>query len=716
MMFRRNLRLLMALFTLATSPILLLSQTRPEVKLPDTVLFGAAYYDEYTPNDRLDQDIALMTAAHITVVRIAESTWGTEEPEEGRFDFSHIDRVLNAMDRAGIKVIVGTPTYAVPTWLAREHPDVLAITSEGQATYGTRQNMDITNLHFRAAAEAMIVALVRHVKDHPSVIGYQLDNETKSYHTSGPNVQAAFVAQLKQQWPDLNAFNKEFGLDYWSNRVNDWRDFPDVNGTINASLASAFAEFQRGLVTDYLGWQSNLVRANARPDQFVTQNFDLDWRGYSYGVQSQVNHFAAATALDVAGIDIYHPTQDHLTGTEIAFGGDLTRSLRHGQNYLVIETEAQGFPEWLPYPGQLRLQAFSHLASGANMVEYWHWSTTNNAIETYWRGLLSQDGEPNPTYEEARTIGADLARLGPKLVNMQKHNRIAIYVSNRALTAFDSFKFGWTSKNTYNDVLRPFYDALYRMNAEADFIDPTTTDLSPYKLIIVPALYAATDAEVHRLNEFARAGGHVFYTFKSGFSDENVKVRSTKQPGIVSESAGVTYNQFTLPENVSLEGDPYDVGAEANQARWWMELLTPTTATVVARYRHPAWGRYAAITRNQYGRGEVTYLGFMPSDALAEKLMAEAVSRAGLSTPAQQAHFPLIVRSGTLRDGHLVHYLLNYSPKSATMPYGFPSGHNLLTETPIPGNTSLPLGPWGFAIVEEDVSADRAALNATKSP
>jgi beta-galactosidase len=350
------------------------------------------------------------------------------------------------------------------------------------------------------------------------------------------------------------------------------------------------------------------------------------------------------------------------------------------------------------------------------MVEYWHWSTTNNAIETYWRGLLSQDGEPNPTYEEARTIGADLARLGPKLVNMQKHNRIAIYVSNRALTAFDSFKFGWTSKNTYNDVLRPFYDALYRMNAEADFIDPTTTDLSPYKLIIVPALYAATDAEVHRLNEFARAGGHVFYTFKSGFSDENVKVRSTKQPGIVSESAGVTYNQFTLPENVSLEGDPYDVGAEANQARWWMELLTPTTATVVARYRHPAWGRYAAITRNQYGRGEVTYLGFMPSDALAEKLMAEAVSRAGLSTPAQQAHFPLIVRSGTLRDGHLVHYLLNYSPKSATMPYGFPSGHNLLTETPIPGNTSLPLGPWGFAIVEEDVSADRAALNATKSP
>ena len=115
-----------------------------------------------------------------------------------------------------------------------------------------------------------------------------------------------------------------------------------------------------------------------------------------------VDHFAAARALDVAGIDIYHPTQDRLTGTEIALGGDLARSMRHGQNYLLLETEAQGFPEWTPYPGQLRLQAFSHLASGANMIEYWHWGTTANAVETYWRGLLSQDFKPNPTYERSR--------------------------------------------------------------------------------------------------------------------------------------------------------------------------------------------------------------------------------------------------------------------------------------------------------------------------
>lgn len=210
------------------------------------------------------------------------------------------------------------------------------------------------------------------MKDDPAVIGYQVDNETKSFGTSGPNVQTAFVTAIKKKWSSLDDLNKAWGLDYWSNRINSWDDFPSVNASINASMTNAFQAFQRGLVTDFLAWQANLVRRHARPGQFVTQNFDLDWRGYSYGIQPEVNHWEAAKALDVAGIDIYHPSQEKLTGTEIAFGGDVARSMRGGQNYLVIETQAQGFPEWTPFPGQLRLQAFSHLASGATMVGYWH--------------------------------------------------------------------------------------------------------------------------------------------------------------------------------------------------------------------------------------------------------------------------------------------------------------------------------------------------------
>jgi beta-galactosidase len=661
------------------------------------LLYGVAYYDEYMPYDRLDKDIQMMKDAGINVVRIAESTWSTEEPQDSVYDFTHIDRVLNAMQKAGIKVIIGTPTYAVPTWLVRKYPDVLAITPGGQNQYGARQNMDITNPHFRHYAERIIRKIMEHVKDHPAIIGYQIDNETKAYNTVGPEVQKRFVQYMKNKFVTLDSINSAFGLDYWSNRINSWEDFPSMVGSINASEKAEFAKFQRKLVTDYLQWQANIVNEYKHPGQFITQNFDFEWRGFSYGIQPEVDHFAAAKALDIAGVDIYHPTQDALTGLEISFCGDVARSMKGGKNYLLLETEAQGFPQWVPYPGQLRLQAFSHLASGANMVEYWHWHSIHNSAETYWKGLLSHDFEPNPTYNEAKTIGKDFDRLSPHLVNLKKQNKVAILFSNEALTAFNQFGFG----SNYNSVLRPLYDALYRMNVGVDFVDPTSTNIEDYKLLIVPALYAAPDSLLQRLNSFVQNGGHIVYTFKSGFSDQNIKVRTVRQPGIISEACGIYYSQFTIPQHVSLKDDPYGVGSDNNTVNTWMELISPTTAKVLAYYDHPVWGKYAAITENSYGKGVATYIGCMLSDSLIERVLRDAVKKAGLWGAAQQLHYPVITKEGINEQGKTIHYLFNYSAQPVTVNYPFGDGRELLGDVAVSKGSNLVLKGWGLGIVEE---------------
>jgi beta-galactosidase len=667
----------------------------------DKLLYGVAYYDEYMPYDRLDKDVQMMKDAGINVVRIAESTWSTEEPQDGVYDFSHIDRVLNAMHKAGISVIIGTPTYAIPAWLAKKYPNVLAETPYGKNKYGARQNMDITNTHFRFYAERIIRKIMEHIKNNPAIIGYQVDNETKSYHTSGPNVQRLFVQYMKQKFKTLDSINSAFGLAYWSNRINSWAEFPSTQGTINASLGAEFAKFQRKLVTDYLAWQASIVREYKKPNQFITQNFDLDWKGYSFGVQPDVDHFAAARGMDIAGIDIYHPTQDHLTGIEISFGGDMARSMKHGKNYLVLETEAQGFPQWLPYPGQLRLQAFSHLASGADMVEYWHWHSIHNSAETYWKGLLSHDFEPNPTYNEAKTIGKDFEKIGSHLVNLKKTNKVAILFSNEALTAFQWFGFG-RSNEGYNDVLRSMYDALYRMNVGVDFVDPSSNNIEDYQLLIVPLLYAAPDSLLHRLNRFVKNGGHIIYTFKSGFSDQNNKVRTSHQPGIIDTACGIYYSQFTIPENVSLKGDPYSVGIENNKVNTWMELITPTTAKVLAYYDHPVWGKYAAITENSYGKGLATYIGCITSNAVTEKILADAVKKAGLWGVDQQLYFPLITKSGVNKDGKKIHYYFNYSSSPVTFSYPYKNGKELLSNETMDNNKQVTLPACGVNIVEEE--------------
>lgn len=691
----RRLSLLVAL--VLTASVVCFAQV-PRLERP---LYGVAYYDEYMPYDRLEQDVRMMKDAGISVVRIAESTWSSVEPQDGVFDFTHVDRVLDAMHQAGIRVIVGTPTYAVPPWLVRKYPDVLAVTPRGQNQYGPRQNMDITNPHFREHAERIIRRLLEHVKDHPAIIGYQVDNETKHYQTAGPAVQALFVEYMRDRFASLEALNRALGLDYWSNRINAWEDFPSTVGSINASLNAEFARFQRQQVTDYLAWQAALVRAYAKPGQFVTHNFDFEWRGYSYGIQPDVDHFASAKPLDVAGVDIYHPTQDALTGIEISFGGDVARSMKGGQSYLVLETQAQGFPQWLPYPGQLRLQAFSHLASGANLLEYWHWHSIHNSVETYWKGLLSHDFQPNPTYDEAKTIGRDIASIGSHLVDLRRSNQLAILFSNDALTAFNAFSFGWGARENYNDVLRPVYDALYRMNVGVDFVDPSSTNLEQYRLIVVPALYAAPDSLLRRLNGFVKNGGHVVYTFKSGFADEHVKARATPQPGLIGEACGVSFTQFTLPKGVTLT-TPYQLQKGSDAVRYWMELLTPTTAKVVARYDHPVWNQYAAITENAYGKGLATYVGFMPSDELMGKILEDAVRKAGLWGADQEIAFPVVTKSGSNRQRKLVRYYFNYSARTASFRYPHGTGKDLLSGLAVPGGSQQQLSPWGVMIVLED--------------
>lgn len=666
----------------------------------DKLLYGVAYYDEYMPYERLDKDIQMMKDAGINVVRIAESTWSTHEPQNGVFDFSSVDRVLDAMHAAGIQVIVGTPTYAVPTWMVKEHPDVLATTVQGPGKYGARQIMDITHPTYLFYAERIIRKLISRVSKHPAVIGYQTDNETKHYNTAGDNVQLQFVKYMRNKFSSLDDLNKEFGLDYWSNRINSWEDFPSVVGTINGSLGAEFAKFQRQLVTNFLAWQVGIVNEYKQEGQFVTQNFDFDWRGYSYGIQGDVDHFAASKPFDITSVDIYHPSQDDLTGIEISFGGDVARSTKQS-NYLVLETEAQAFWHWVPYPGQLRLQAFSHLASGANMVAYWHWHSLHNSFETYWKGLLSHDFEPNPVYNEAKTIGRDFARLSPQLVNLKKTNRVAVLFSNEALTSIKWFGFNFTSDKKYNDVIRWMYDELYKMNIGCDLIDPSVESYEGYDVIVVPALYAASDVLLERLNQFVQDGGHVVYSFKSGFANEHIKVRSTRQPGLISEACGISYNLFVEPKNVSLRDDPFEVGEEQNQIHTWMELITPTTAEVLAWYDHPHWGEYAAITQNTYGKGKATYVGCYTSSAVIRNVLERVMKEAGLWGTDQELAFPIIVKSGVNDQGNTIRYYFNYSDQAISFVYAYGDGTELLAGTAVSGGQNMKLEPWGFCIIEQ---------------
>lgn len=695
----------------------------------DYLLYGAAYYDEYMPYDRIDTDMKLLKEAGMNVIRIAESTWSTWEPQDGVFDFTHLHRMLDAAVKYNMRIIVGTPTYAIPSWLAKKYPNILATTKKGRELYGPRQLTDITNPDYLRHAERMIRRLMDEIQDCPNIIGFQLDNETRSAGAASPETQALFVKQMQKKYPDIEAFNHEFGLDYWSNRIADWEDFPDIRGTINGSLSAAYKRFLRNCITDFLHWQASILKEYLKPGQFITHNFDFSWLEYSYGIQPEVNQFDAAKCMDIAGVDIYHPSQEHLTGAEIAFGGSVARSLKK-DNYLVLETQSQGRLTWLPYPGQLRQQAYSHLASGANSVMYWNWHSIHNSFESYWKGVLSHNLEPNESYRELKAFGNEVHSIEKHLLNLQKDCKAAIIVDNASLTGLDEFPISEEFQESigYNDILRWFYDACYQMNLECDIVS-VQDDFSSYPILLVPALYSATEDTLRKIKDYVEKGGHLLLGFKSGFSDEELKIYHDNQPHLLTDCIGATYDQFTRPDNVSLQfTEEFGLSAEdldflqhasgfqstiaslQNQTASnstnnqfpvteWMELVQPETARTWASYVHPYWGRYAAITHQEYGLGSATYLACLTATSALQLVIRRLCTLAQVSLP--EFTFPLILKKGYNDAGKLVRYYFNYSSSPVSFAYRGKDGFELLTNESIANGEKKEISPWNLLIIEE---------------
>ena len=672
----------------------------------DNILYGVAYYQEYMPSDRLDEDVQMMKDAGISVVRLGESTWSLFEPRDGEFEFAWMDRIIRKIHEAGIKVIFGTPTYSIPAWLWHKHPEVLLEYQKGgKAYYGIRQNMDITDPTYLFYCERIIRKLMEHYAQNPAIIGYQVDNETTARGVNNHDYQVSFVNYLKRKLGTPQNLNKIWGLNYWGMDIDGWEELAPRDGITNTGYKLEWERFNRKTIADFLTWQSSIVKEYKRDDQFITQCFMTS--------VEDVDQVASSKLMDVMAVNIYFDQQDNLTGQEMAFAGDYFRSVKH-KNYLVTETNAQtiGWNSRIqhpPYPGQMRQDVYANLGSGANMVEYWHWHSIHYGQETYWKGVLSHDLQPNRAYAEVSKTAHELHRIGKKLVNLKKENKVAIlfsHDSNEALNfmPFDQNGSPWgPDRNNYykNVLVTQFHKVLYENNIGVDFIFPENPEFEKYDLVIVPALYIASDELLQKISNYVKIGGHVIMQFKSGFCDENSMVRPMLAPGLLRKVCGFYYQEFTNFKMLALKDDPFHVGEENNKVNTWAEYIIPETAKPLAYYDHKYFGKYPAIIINNYGKGSLLYEGCMVSDAIQEKIIQQEIERAHLRTADQDLHWPLITKSGTNDEGKTIHYYYNYSSNLEEFVYPYDGGTELITNAKVTMQQTLQLEPWGVLIIED---------------
>src|SRR5919112_772452 len=366
--------------------------------LPPRVLFGAAYYHEYQPYERLKTDLDLMADAHFSVIRVGESVWSTWEPDNGRFDLDWLQPVLDGAHERGIAVLLGTPTYAVPPWLARQYPEIAGERRTGQRIpWGARQEVDFTHPGFRFHAERVIRRIMARYAGHPAVIGFQVDNEPGNELLHNHGVFQRFVDHLRHTYGDVETLNDAWGLVYWSHRLSTW---PDL------------------FVTTCLAYERP-----AMDDEAVTRRLDVTAGNPYYSMQDGL-------ALPDAGAAAQHWTT---TGTwALYLSADRMFSSRQ-EPYLVTETNASsiGYP-WNnrpAYDGQWRQAAWALISRGASMIEYWHWHTLHFGAETYWGGVLPHSGRPGRTYAEIARLGAEFETAGELVAGLEPDADITMVYS-----------------------------------------------------------------------------------------------------------------------------------------------------------------------------------------------------------------------------------------------------------------------------------------------
>jgi beta-galactosidase len=608
--------------------------------------FGAAYYAEYQHRPDIEADFELMAKAGFSVIRVGESVWSTWEPADGQFELDWLEPVLDAAHRHNIGVILGTPTYAVPMWLTRRYPEIAAETaSRHRVGWGARQEVNFAHAAYRFHAERVIRRVVGRYREHPAIVGYQVDNEPGLRLLYNADVFERFVDWLRHRYGTVDTLNQEWGLAYWSHRLSRWSDLWHPEGNFQPQYDLSWRRFQAELVTEFIGWQAGIVREITGGRAFVTTCISYEQPGIE---DADLNR-----NLDVASGNAYYEMQDSLAHpstlprssgpmgwvvrgpwaiTQLA---DLMYSSKQAP-FLVTETNAGsiGFSAMneSPYDGQWRQLAWLLVARGARLIEYWQWNTLPFGAETYWGGVLPHSGIPGRAYKEIARIGQELREAGSAFATAEPDYDIAVLYDSDSKFALSTQGplpgVPLIDPDSYRHILAAFSRGIFDAKRQQRLIRPQ--QLLPtrggehdaagiaarYPVLIAAAFYTAANEDLDFLIDYAQAGGHLVVGPRTGYGDAEGRARAERAPARITRAAGVWYDEMaSLPSPVPVHG------SLRGAATGFAEGLVVSGAEVLASYQHPHFGRWAAITTKSIGAGRITVVGTVPDQDLAADLM-----------------------------------------------------------------------------------------------
>ena len=613
---------------------------------------GTCYYPEHWPEEIWVEDARRMQASGLTWVRIGEFAWSRLEPKPGVFAWGWLDRAIEILGSAGLKVVLGTPTATPPRWVVDKHPDMLAVDAEGRPRrFGSRRHYCFSHAGYLQESRRIVECVARRYGRNPHVAAWQTDNEYGCHDTVisySAAARTAFQDWCAQRYQSVGSLNRSWGNVFWSMEYDsfDQIDLPNLTVTDpNPAHVLAFRRFSSDQVARYNQAQVEIIRQFS--DAPISHNY--------MGRVTEFDHYAVAADMEIATWDSYplgfledrvgaSPDRQRTYQRQgdpdfQAFHHDLYRSVGRGR-WWVMEQQP-GPVNWAPVnpaplPGMVRLWSWEAFAHGAEAVCYFRWRQAPFAQEQLHAGLLRPDSVPAPGHAEALAVAAELADAPEVCPGAAP---VALIFDYDACWAWEVQPQG--QGLSYFDLVFDTYRSLRRLGLSVDILPPDNLAFEGYSAIFAPGLVHMSDAQKQAL---AASSAQVVLGPRSAARTGDMQIPVPLPPAIPGLDVTVAWME-------TIRRDSPRALDDGGCATRWIETLEGTAKPVLTGVD----GATLAMRE-----GHLWYLGTWLDEVGMDAFLAGVCAEAGV--PVQT-----LAEGVRIRDTQTERFWFNYSAVPVTI-------------------------------------------------
>lgn len=583
---------------------------------------GCCYFPEHWPEEMWADDARRMREMGLSLVRIGEFAWSRIEPEPGRFNWGWLDRAVETLADAGLKIMLCTPTATPPKWLVDQMPDMVAIDEQGRPRgFGSRRHYCFSHRGYREQSRRITRAVAERYGEHPAITSWQTDNEYgchDSVLSFSEAAAASFRDWCKAGYGTIKALNTAWGNVFWSMEYRSFGEIDPPHLTVTEANPAHWLDYRRFASEQVVSFNAEQVAIlrELSPGRDVTHNF--------MGFFTEFDHYDVGRDLDVATWDSYplgFLEQFWFSNEEkcaylrqghpdiAAFHHDLYRGCSTGR-WGIIEQQP-GPVNWArfnpsPLDGMVALWTLEAMAHGAEFVSYFRWRQAPFAQEQMHAGLLRPDSVDAPAADEARQVRDVIMQIGEQQVAKAK---VALVFSYEAAWVCGIQPQGKSFR--YLELVYEWYSALRRRGLDIDIVS-TDAKLDDYSAVFIPTLPIVPDDFVEKLGVLTCP---IAIGPRSGSKTESLTIPGNLAPGALEHLLGLTVTRVeSLRNGMTGKGEGWTI------SRWLEEIesdISPEFALKDAR---------GVI----FAKDNIRYSAAWPDRSLLDLLVGRIAGEAGL--------------------------------------------------------------------------------------